>query len=169
MLLATLANANPINITVSGGASVVNSFDLGSFGDATVLNWIATDITAYNSLNSITLPAPTANPDGTAFSKVTTGAGPSSITLSLNSSYDYIFLHWGGQGGGSEQLFYIGALTGSFEFDAPPGGHPTVGGLSFYSFYGPNTTVSTPDGASTILLLGSSLTALSLLVHRLKR
>jgi hypothetical protein len=164
LFLASIpAFAVPINITISGGIDVVAGQDLGNYGDGTVLSWLGSDITAYNTLHGTTLAAPTANADSTALLKVTTGSGPSSVTLSLNNAYGYIFLHWGGQGGGWEQAYFLNGYSGSFEFDAPPGGHPAVGGLSFYSFYGPAPRVPStqvPDGANTGILLGLAFVGL---------
>jgi hypothetical protein len=158
LLVASLStNAIPTDITISGGADVVAapSSDFANFGDTTVYNWLTGDVTAYNILHSTSLPAPVANLDNSPLSKIdTTASGPSSVTLTLNDSYDYIFLHWGGKNGGWGQAYYIGGSTGSFEFDAPPGGNPDVGGLSFYSLYGPTpTTDRVPDGGNTLTLL----------------
>jgi hypothetical protein len=160
------ALAVPFNITVSGGADVITSGDLGSFGDATVLSWLTSDVTAYNGLHGTSLVAPVANADGTPLSKITTGSGPSTISVTLSGSYGYMVLHWGGQGGGTEQAYALNGFIGTFEFDAPPGGPPLIGGLSFYSSYGgsnpPRTNV--PDGANTGIILG--LACLGLFVTR---
>jgi hypothetical protein len=88
--------------------------------------------------------------NGSPLQKVTTGSGPDSITLTLGT-YDYLFLHWGGQNGGWEQLYYVGNSTGQFQFSAPPGGHPAVGGLSFYSFYNAQNIITVPEPSSLAL------------------
>jgi hypothetical protein len=167
MLTAAIADTMPVNITMSEGSSVVAapSSDLGNFGDGTVYDWLTADVAAYNSANGTTLPTPTANTDGSPLQKVTV-IGGDSLTIELDSSYDYIFLHWGGQGGGWAQAYYIGDLTGTFEFDAPPGGHPAVGGLSFYSFYGGGGNV--PDGGNTAALLGAACLVMALGARKLK-
>ncbi|HEU6448546.1 MAG TPA: hypothetical protein VFV23_08930 [Verrucomicrobiae bacterium] len=146
---------------MSGGASVIAapSSDLGNFGDATVYDWLIADVNSYNTLYGTTLPAPTGNVDGTPYQK-TEVSGGDSISLALDGNYDYVFLHWGGQGGGWAQAYYIGNLDGTFEFDAPPGGHPAVGGLSFYSFYGGKSCGNVPDGGNTAALLGLGCFAL---------
>jgi hypothetical protein len=156
----------PINITVSGGADVVAApkSDLGDFGDATVLSWLTTDVANYNGLNSTTLPAPVAI---TGLTGVTGGAGGNSITLNV-TGFDYLFFHWGGQGGGWAQAFYVGGSTGNFTFDNSAigtGQGPSVGGLSFYSFYDP----SVPDGGSTVMMLGAALSGLGLAVRRFQK
>ena len=158
------AVATPINVTVSGGASVVAApkSDLGDFGDATVLSWISSDIPAYNTLHSTSLPGATGVG---ALIGQTGGTGGTSITLDV-TGYTYLFLHWGGQDGGWAQLFYVGNSAGTFSFDnSAIGQNPIVGGLSFFSFYGPNTV---PDGGSTLLLLGSALSGLGMVVRRFK-
>lgn len=175
ILLALIASANavPINITTSGGANVIAApkSDLANFGDATVLSWLTGDIITYNSLNSKSLPAPTTITGQIGLSG---GTGGNSITVNV-TGFDYLFFHWGGQGGGWAQAFYVGGSTGSFAFDNSAigtGTGPSVGGLSFYSFYGPTPIVthnSVPDGGSTIMMLGAALSGLSLVVRRLKQ
>src|SRR5882724_12748849 len=110
--LLPLANAVPINITVSGGVDVVAApkSDLGNFGDATVLSWLTGDITAYNAINGTSLPGPTTFGGMVG---LTGGTGGNSITLDV-SGFDYLFFHWGGQGGGWAQAFYVGGSAGSF-------------------------------------------------------
>lgn len=167
-LLVTAVSAfsipTPVNITISGGVDVTASADLSSYGDSTVFNWLKGDVTAYNTLHGSTLVAPTAGSGSAPLAKTDTESLKlSSITLNLNNNYDYIVLHWGGQGGGWVQAFNIAGLTGSFEFDAPPGGHPAVGGLSFYSFYGPTTPTTNsrvPDTTQTGFLFGAACAGL---------
>lgn len=170
-LLALLpsANAVPLNITVSGGASVVAApkSDLGNFGDATVLNWLTSDVAAFNALTSATLPKPLSISGQTGLAG---GTGGNSITLDV-TGFDYLFFHWGGQLGGWAQAFYVGASTGSFTFDNTAiGVNPSVGGLSFYSFFGPTPHRQTvPDAGSTVLLLGAALSGLGVVVRRCKK
>ena len=128
-----------VDITVGGGVDVIAApkSDLGNFGDGTVLSWLTTDVVNYNSINSTTLPAPV-----TVAGQIgqTGGAGGNSITLNLTGTFDYLFFHWGGQGGGWAQAFYIGGLTGQFSFDNTTigtGQNPCVGGLSFFSILWP--------------------------------
>jgi hypothetical protein len=164
--LVATANSIPVNITVSGGALVVAApkSDLGDFGDATVLNWLTGDVSSYNTLTSSSLPAPV------SISQIglTGGAGGNSIVLDLTGTADYLFFHWGGQGGGWAQAFNIAGLTGDFTFDNSligTGQGPSVGGLSFYSLYGPT---SVPDGASTMLMLGAALSGIALIKRRIQ-
>jgi hypothetical protein len=162
-LSATASHAisiDPLNITMYGGVSVVAapSSALPSYGDANVLAWLTGDVAAYNTAHATSYPVPTGNLTGAPLEKVNVPTSPSlsSLTLTLGS-YDYLFLHWGGQGGGTEQAYYIGGSSGSFDFLAPPGGPPAIGGLSFYSFYGPTPEVPTrsvPDAGGTFASLG---------------
>ncbi|HEX7652082.1 MAG TPA: VPDSG-CTERM sorting domain-containing protein [Verrucomicrobiae bacterium] len=157
--------ASPINVTVSGGANVVAApaTDLGNFGDSTVLSWMIADILSYNGLNNTSLGSPVAVAGSIG---QTSGAGGTSISLDV-TGVDYLFLHWGGQHGGWAQLFYLNGASGNLTFDnSAIGSNPSVGGLSFYSFY---TTTNVPDGGTTCLMLGTALFGLGLLRHRLVR
>ncbi len=176
--LAIVASTNaiptPVNITVSGGTDVIAApkSDLGDFGDPTVLSWLTTDVVNYNTINSTTYPAPV-----TVTGQIgqTSGAGGNNITLDLTGTYDYLFFHWGGQNGGWAQAFYIGGLTGDFSFDNSligTGQGPSVGGLSFFSYYGPGpvpTQNNAPDGGVTAAMLGMALTGFGLVARRIKK
>ena len=169
LALVASANATPINITTSGGADVTAALgsDLGNFSESTVLSWLTSDVITYNSLNSSSLPTPTTVAGQTG---LTGGTGGNSISLNV-TGYDYLFFHWGGQNSGWVQAFYVGGSTGDFSFNSSAigtGSGPSVGGLSFYSFYGP-TTNSVPDGGTTIMMLGATLSGLSLMVRRFKK
>lgn len=159
--------AVPINITTSGGAlvSAAPKSDLGDFGDATVLNWLTADVLSYNSITASSLGSPIS-----VLGQIgqTSGTGGNSITLNV-TGFSYLFLHWGGQGGGWAQAFYVGNSAGSFNFNnslVGTGQNPSVGGLSFYSFYNSNNV---PDGGSTVMMLGAALSGLSLVVRRFKK
>ena len=182
--LSQTANATPIisqddNITISGGSLVLRApkSDIGDYGDLTVFNYIKTDVSLYNAPilgHKLTtpLPTPTAkDTSGTPFlGGAFTGSGPNKIDLTLGG-YDYLFLHWGGHGGGWEQVYYVGGLSGLYEFDQPTkagDNSDTIGGLSFYSFYGPNPPRNVPDGGITVLLLGAALSGLGLIRRKLR-
>jgi hypothetical protein len=47
------------------------------------------------------------------------------------------------------------------------GSNPTVGGLSFYSYYGITTNV--PDGASTVMRLGTAWLGMAAMVSVFKK
>ncbi|MBI5687062.1 MAG: hypothetical protein HZC54_18485 [Verrucomicrobia bacterium] len=166
VLSAIPAGAIPINVTMIGNQSAIAApaSALGSFGDSTVFAWLQSDIAAYNTAYGTSLPAPTALPSGAPLSKVDTFSGSSSFTLTIPSN-DYAFLHWGGKDGGWAQAYYNPGADASYTFNAPPGGHPLVGGISFYSSYGSGSGGggSVPEGGVTIGLLGMALGGLILL------
>ena len=160
-LSASVATPTPLNITMSGGSTVVAApkSDIANYGDATVFNWLSADIAGFNSFTGSTLPTTVVNP---FLTKVASGFGGGAENIILSGG-DYIFLHWGGQGGGWEQAFYIAALTGTYTFAPPPGGNPAVGGLSFYSVY----SAGVPDGGTTAAMLGGALTVIGLIRRKL--
>jgi hypothetical protein len=166
LLLSSIpAGAIPFNVTMIGNQSAVAApaSALGDFGDTTVFNWLKSDVVAYNAAYGAALPAPTALPSGAPTSKVETFSGSSSFTLTVPSN-DYAFLHWGGQNGGWAQAYYNPGPDINYTFNAPPGGHPLVGGISFYSAYGSSGGGgSVPEGGITIGLLGMALGGLILL------
>ena len=171
----TSALAIPINITMSGSPPFTGSTQItanftspSDQGDGTVFDWLKADVSAYDSTYSASYPTPTAGINSAPlFKDGSIPANTESIAIALGA-YDYIYLHWGGKGSGSVQAYYIGGETGTFTFDAPPGGHPDVGGLSSYSFYGPDITQPVPDYGSTALMLGAALSGLGLMTRRLK-
>ena len=162
-MCATPAGAIPVNVTMMDDMSVIAApaSQLGSFGDSTVFSWLTTDAAAFNTASGTAYPVPTANPDGTPLTKVNTPLGGSSVTLTVPSQ-EYVVLHWGGQGGGWAQAFYNPGADIDYTFNAPPGGAPLVGGISFYSSYGPGGG-SVPDGGASILLLGAAMGGLVLM------
>ncbi len=157
------AGAIPVNVTMMDDMSVIAApaSQLGSFGDSTVFSWLKTDVAAFNTASGTAYPVPTANPDGSPLSKVNTTSGGSSVTVTVPSQ-EYVVLHWGGQGGGWAQAFYNPGAAIDYTFGAPPGGAPLVGGISFYSTYGPGGG-SVPDGGASILLLGAAMGSLVLM------
>jgi hypothetical protein len=164
-VVAASATPLPVNITVQQNTLVAYSTELGNYGDGTVFAWLTTDVANYNSLTSASLPAPVAGLGGTPMFKANISNGGPTLSLNLDGSHDYIFLHWGGQASPA-QAFYIGGYTGSYDFNAP-GEQPTVGGISFFSFYGQHRDV--PDGGSTLAMLGGLLSVLGAGCRRLKK
>jgi len=165
-LSAIPAGAIPINITMIGSTPAVAApaSQLPNFGDSSVFSWLKADVAAFNAASGASYPVPTANLNGSPLLKVETASGPSSIMLALPSN-DYAFLHWGGKNGGWEQAYFNPGPAVNYTFSAPPGGHPKVGGLSFYSTYGSASGGghSVPEGGVTIGLLGMAVGGLVLL------
>lgn len=142
-------------------------------GSGTVATWLAAGVTTYNNTHNPDLPAP-----GPELVGVNTGnSAPSgyptfvanTLTISIpTGGYDYVVLHWGGQGGGPVQSFYIGAIGG-----ATPSpvvfNSPDRNGLSFYRLYHETTRPpgNAPDGGATAGLLGVAACTMEALRRRL--
>jgi hypothetical protein len=83
-----------------------------------------------------------------------TGTG-TTINFGTQGTYDYLFSHYGGPGGGFAEVWYVGNLNGSISIPATGLGH----GLSGWAlFTAPGGAV--PDGGTTVMLLGAALGAL---------
>jgi hypothetical protein len=160
------AGAIPINVTMIGSSPAIAApaSQLGDFGDTTVFNWLKADVAAFNAYQGSSYPVPTALPNGSPLSKTESFSGSSSVTMAMPSE-QYAVLHWGGQNGGWAQAYYNPGTTADYVFNAPPGGQPLVGGISFYSSYGSSGGGggSVPEGGVTIGLLGMALGGLLLL------
>jgi VPDSG-CTERM motif len=77
------------------------------------------------------------------------------INLGTQGTYNYLFAHYGGPGGGFAEVWYVGNLNGSISIPATGLGH----GLSGWAlFTAPGGVV--PDGGTTAMLLGAALGAL---------
>jgi hypothetical protein len=77
------------------------------------------------------------------------------INFGTQGTYDYLFAHYGGPGGGFAEVWYVGNLNGSISIPATGLGH----GLSGWAlFTAPGGAV--PDGGTTVMLLGAALGAL---------
>lgn len=166
LCLAPAVVAVPISIPLDQN-------DFPPFGDPQVVAPLNAAIAAYNLANGTSLPE---SIDATPDIKVNTNdAAPVgypqfpddtlSITLPVGD-YNYVFFHWGGPGGGTAELYYLGDLAdGTTEtFNAP-----SQNGLSFYSFYDPNGNTPVPDSGSAIALFGAGMMATVLLARRVKR
>ena len=78
-----------------------------------------------------------------------------SINLGTQGTYDYLFAHYGGPGGGTAEVWYVGDLSGVINIPSIGFGH----GLSGWAlFTAPGGAV--PDGGTTAMLLGAALGAL---------
>jgi len=167
LCLSTIpAGAIPINITMIGDTPAVAApaSQLSDFGDTTVFNWLQADVVAFNAYQGTSYPTPTASStSGSPLSKTESFSGSSSFTMTMPSD-QYAFLHWGGQDGGWAQAYYNPGAPTDYVFNAPPGGAPLVGGISFYSSYGSGGGGgSVPEGGVTIGLLGMAVGGLVLM------
>ena len=78
-----------------------------------------------------------------------------SINLGTQGTYAYLFAHYGGPGGGTGEVWYVGDLSGVINIPSIAFGH----GLSGWAlFTAPGGAV--PDGGTTVMLLGAALGAL---------
>jgi hypothetical protein len=77
------------------------------------------------------------------------------IDLGTQGTYDYLFAHYGGPGGGFAEVWYVGNVSGTITIPAIGLGH----GLSGWAlFIGPSGVV--PEGGATVMLLGAALAAI---------
>ena len=77
------------------------------------------------------------------------------INLGTQGTYAYLFAHYGGPGGGTGEVWYVGDLSGVINIPSIAFGH----GLSGWAlFTAPGGAV--PDGGTTVMLLGAALGAL---------
>lgn len=151
--------------TTKAAPILITELNLGEFpeyGDAHVQSEINKAIVAYNLKPIADLP--TSGIGATPDFKLNVPENPEKLALTITGgSYNYIFLHWGGENADATyknpELYYIGSLVGDWTFDAPFHVHgqdpQKQHGLSFYSLYSPKENV--PDGGSTLVLLGASI------------
>src|SRR5262245_40566545 len=78
-----------------------------------------------------------------------------SIDLAAQGTYDYLFAHYGGPGGGFSEVWNVADLTVTITIPSSALGHGLSGWALFTS---PNGAV--PDGGATVMLLGAALGAL---------
>jgi hypothetical protein len=74
------------------------------------------------------------------------------IDLGTQGTYDYLFAHYGGSGGGFAEVWYVGDLSGTIKIPVTAFRH----GLSGWAlFTGSDSAV--PEGGATVMLLGAAL------------
>jgi hypothetical protein len=78
-----------------------------------------------------------------------TGTG---IDLGAQGTYDYLFAHYGGPGGGTNEVWFVGNLSGLISIPQIGFGH----GLSGWALFTADG-VGVPDGGATVMLLGAAL------------
>jgi hypothetical protein len=78
-----------------------------------------------------------------------------SINLGTGGTYLYLFAKYDGPNYGSE-VWYVGDLSGTITIPATAGGY----GLSGWTLFG--SAATTPDGGTTVMLLGAALGVLGM-------
>jgi hypothetical protein len=98
------------------------------------------------------------------------GPLPSPATLALRGTgttidlgatagvYDYLFAHYGGPGGGTAEVWFVGNLSGIITI--PATGFGAYGLSGWALFTAPGGAV--PDGGATVMLLGAGLCVLGI-------
>jgi hypothetical protein len=98
------------------------------------------------------------------------GPLPSPATLALRGTgttidlgatagvYDYLFAHYGGPGGGTAEVWFVGNLSGIITI--PANGFGGYGLSGWALFTAPGGAV--PDGGATLMLLGAGLCVLGI-------
>lgn len=77
------------------------------------------------------------------------------VNLGTQGTFTYLFAHYGGPGGGTGEVWYVGDLNGSITIPGTGFGH----GLSGWALFTAGG-VGVPDGGTTAMLLGAALCAL---------
>jgi hypothetical protein len=90
------------------------------------------------------------------------GAG-TTIGLGTQGTYNYLFTHYAGPGGGIAEVWYVGNLSGIITIPAIGFGH----GLSGWALFTVNGRV--PEAGASVMLLGLALGALGMSRRFLKR
>jgi protein with PEP-CTERM/exosortase system signal len=71
--------------------------------------------------------------------------------------YDYLFAHYGGPGGGTAEVWFVGDLSGVITIPATGFGRYGLSGWALFTAPGG----AVPDGGATVMLLGAALAALA--------
>jgi hypothetical protein len=98
------------------------------------------------------------------------GPLPSPATLALRSTgttidlgatagvYDYLFAHYGGPGGGTAEVWFVGDLSGMITIPATGFGGYGLSGWALFTAPGG----AVPDGGATVMLLGAGICVLGI-------
>jgi hypothetical protein len=164
-VFATAAMAVPIEIATSP-----YTIQPRNNGESTIEAWVASAVSFYNAGYYLGSPLPT--PSSTWVAKVDqSGSAPSgfptfganTLSITIPCIYDYLVLSWGGRGGTTEYLYYLGNDIGSSDTFIAPGQN----GLSSYALFGPSSS-TVPDGGSTMILMGLAGIGMFVLVRKQK-
>jgi hypothetical protein len=97
---------------------------------------------SMNNFGTLPGPAVLALPGGTG----------AAINLGAQGTYNYLFAHYGGPGGGTVEVWFVGNLSGPINIPQIGFGH----GLSGWALF-TGGGVGVPDGGATVMLLGAAL------------
>jgi VPDSG-CTERM motif len=98
------------------------------------------------------------------------GPLPSPATLALRGTgttidlgatagvFDYLFAHYGGPGGGTAEVWFVGNLSGIITIPATGSGGYGLSGWALFTAPGG----AVPDGGATVMLLGAGLCVLGI-------
>jgi VPDSG-CTERM motif len=98
------------------------------------------------------------------------GPLPSPATLALRGTgttidlgatagvYDYVFAHYGGPGGGTAEVWFVGDLSGMITIPATGFGGYGLSGWALFTAPGG----AVPDGGATVMLLGAGICVLGI-------
>jgi hypothetical protein len=78
--------------------------------------------------------------------------GGTAVDLGAQGTYSYLFAHYGGPGGGTVEVWFVGNLSGLISIPQIGFGH----GLSGWALFTAGG-VGVPDGGATVMLLGAAL------------
>ena len=93
-----------------------------------------------------------------------------SVDLGDGTLYSYLFAKYDGPNAGSE-VWYVGGMSGIITIPATgiPGHGRGQYGLSGWTLFGPGVPLQTPDGGTTVMLLGVALSTLGMARRFLKK
>ena len=164
----TDANANPIPLPASINLGIGDQRELGqvhpaiSEGDAAIAQYVNFMIGLSFGGSGHVIVGPHVNLVTRSMNNFGALLGPATLALRgtgttvnlglTGGTFDYLFTHYGGPGGGFAEVWYVGNLSGKISIPSIGFGH----GLSGWAlFTAPGGAV--PDGGTTVMLLGAAL------------
>jgi hypothetical protein len=122
---------------------------LGGSGDVIIAPHDISVSRSMNDFGPLPSPATLALPRGTG------------TTINLGATagvFDYLFAHYGGPGGGTAEVWFVGDLSGIITIPATGFGGYGLSGWALFT--APGHVV--PDGGATVMVLGAALGALGI-------
>ena len=172
----TDANANRIPLPPSINLTIGDQQELGKVqsatpeGDAAITQYVnfMIGLSLGGSGNVIIGPhnilvTRSTNDFGALLGPATLALRGTGTTVNLGltgGTYDYLFAHYGGPGGGFAEVWDVGNLSGSISIPSIGFGHGLSGWALFRAADG-----AVPDGGTTAMLLGAALGALGMVRH----